>query len=514
MTFTLIRCDASLSIGSGHVIRCRTLARELQRRGEDPIFISRHQEGDLINLLKQEFRVLGLPEQTLSCCKNLAGSELYSAWLGCSQAKDAVDCLQALSQAGITHAKWLIVDHYGLDASWQIAMSAGLDGSDSRTKFLVIDDLANRKHHADILLDQNFFGNRTDQRYNSLLPPQCRRLLGPHYALLGPEYAQISPLLPERNKVSRVLVFYGGVDRKNITSQTLEALMDPTLKNLEVDVVLGRQSSHRQKVEKLVAQRPHTTLHEPIQSLAGLIARADLAIGAGGTTTWERACLGLPSLVVAIAANQLPITQVLDKAGHIELLGDEASVNTKKIRSAIMNRINNLKKVGSAKNLTDGWGASRLATAMLGVQGNIKLRSATENDEALLLRWANDFEVRSKSFSPKPIGIVEHSKWFHKSIINSNRIILIAVGKDGCPLGQIRFDRQNNGPESTQEVVQMYQIVAYEADWLRNYSLRAYNMVQKWEHRSRLWLKSYKAMYRAMLALHEPALRKNRCLED
>ena len=104
-------------------------------------------------------------------------------------------------------------------------------------------------------------------------------------------------------------VFFGGVDPDNLTGRTLEVLLDPALAHLAVDV-LGRQSPHRQSVADLVAQRPFTTLHGPLPSLAGLIARADLAIGAGGATTWERACLKLPSLVVAIAENQAPFAEL------------------------------------------------------------------------------------------------------------------------------------------------------------------------------------------------------------
>jgi UDP-2,4-diacetamido-2,4,6-trideoxy-beta-L-altropyranose hydrolase len=438
----LFRCDASLSIGSGHVMRCRTLARELQQSGAAVTFLCRRQPGDLVSLLEQEFSVLALPEQQLAPCEGLEGREFYGTWLGCSQATDAAQCLQALAQAGITSASWLVADHYGLDARWEAQLIAGLAGGAATPNLLVIDDLADRPHQADLLLDQNFFGEATQQRYQGLLPPQCRQLLGPHYALLGPEYAQLHPLVPPRTELRRVLVFFGGVDPANLTGRALEALMDPALAHLAVDVVLGGQSPHRKAVEELVARRPHTTLHGPLPSLAGLIARADLAIGAGGATTWERACLGLPSLVVAIAANQLPFAQALDQAGHLELLGDGASVSVEQIRSALLARIAESYAGEGVHDLTDGWGASRLATAMLGAQGAISLRRAAAADEALLLRWANDPQVRANSFSPEPIDPADHHHWFHTGQANPNRLQLIAMTADGCPIGQIRFDRE------------------------------------------------------------------------
>ena len=443
MTHILFRCDASLSIGSGHVMRCRTLARELHRRGAAVTFLCRRQPGDLISLLEQEFAVLALPEQALASCEGLEGRDLYGAWLGCSQHIDAAQCLQALADACITSASWLVADHYGLDARWEAQLRAGLAGGDAPPKMLVIDDLADRPHHADLLLDQNFFGEATEQRYQGLLPPHCRQLLGPHYALLGPEYTQLHPLVPPRTELRRVLVFFGGVDPANLTGRTLEALLDPGLADLAVDVVLGRQSPHRHAVAELVARREHTTLHGPLQSLAGLIARADLAIGAGGGTTWERACLGLPSLVVAIAANQLPFAQALDQAGHLQLLCDVASVTVEQIRSGLLARITQPAPGRAGSPLTDGWGASRLALAMLGPQGAISLRPAAAADEALLLRWANDPQVRANSFSPDPIQQADHHYWFQSGLADPDRLLLIATAADGCPMGQIRFDRNS-----------------------------------------------------------------------
>ena len=371
MTPILIRADASLSIGSGHVMRCRTLARELQRRGAQVFFLCRRQPGDLISLLEKEFPVLALPQLPLAATQTsegqpLQGRELYGAWLGCRQEQDAADCLQALAQAGIQSASWLVVDHYGLDASWETQLLAGLAG-DAAPRLLVIDDLADRPHQADLLLDQNVFGAATETRYAGLVSEHCRQLLGPHYALLGPEYAQLHPLVPPRTELRRVLVFFGGVDPANLTGRALEALMAPELAHLAVDVVLGLQSPHHQAVAELVARQPHTTLHDPLPSLAGLIARADLAIGAGGATTWERACLGLPSLVVAIADNQLPFGVALDQVGAIQLLGDAASVFAEQIVRALLAALAGPWPRFCGHGLTDGLGAARVADSLFPV---------------------------------------------------------------------------------------------------------------------------------------------------
>lgn len=428
-------------------MRCRTLARELQRGGADVTFLCRRQPGDLISLLEQEFVVLSLNQQPLSECEGLEGRDLYAAWLGCSQEQDAAQCLEALAEADLKAPSWLVVDHYGLDANWEEQLLAGLARISSSPKLLVIDDLADRSHQADLLMDQNFCGEVTHQRYQDLVPPRCRKLLGPLYALLGPEYAQLHPLLPPRNELRRVLVFFGGVDSDNLTGRAIEALMDEAFADLVVDVVLGAHSLHRQAVEELVARRPNTTLHGPLQSLAGLIARADLAIGACGATTWERSCLGLPSLVVAIAANQLPFAEALDKAGYLRLLGDAASVTSQQIRSALLDLIADPEVGNEALALSDGWGASRLAIATLRLEKPISLRQATAADEALLLHWANDPQVRANSFSQGEIPPADHHHWFQNGLANPDRLQLIAMSANGCPLGQIRFDLQ---PSNTQ----------------------------------------------------------------
>jgi UDP-2,4-diacetamido-2,4,6-trideoxy-beta-L-altropyranose hydrolase len=439
MTLILIRADASLSIGSGHVMRCRTLARELERRGAAITFLCRRQRGDLISLLEQEFPVLALPELSLVAHQGLHGRELYGAWLGCSQEQDAADCLRVLWEAGIRSASWLVTDHYGLDAQWQ----AQLLNSLAQPKLLVIDDLADRPHLADLLLNQNVFGNEGGDGYRSLVPTTCRLLLGPHYALLGPEYAQLHPLVPSRSELRRVLVFLGGVDPDNLTGRVLEALQAPELAHLAVDVVLGLQSPHRQAVAELAARRNNTTLHRPLHSLAGLIARADVAIGAGGATTWERACLGLPSMVITIADNQLPLALALDEASKVQLLGRAVTVSADKIRLALMAALQQRWPRPSGHSLTDAWGTGRVATALMGLQQPLRLRPAKLSDEALLLRWANDSQVRANSYSPEPIAPGVHHRWFQTGLTDANRLLLIASDTSGCPLGQIRFDLQH-----------------------------------------------------------------------
>lgn len=439
----LFRCDASLSIGSGHVIRCRTLARELQQLGAEILFLCRRQPGDLIALLEKDFRVLPLPEQTLTVCDGLRDRDLYSAWLGCSQSQDADDCLMALSSGGVGNIDWLVVDHYGLDSIWHSHVLKSFAGS-TNFKTLVIDDLADRPHQADLLLDQNFFSTAMDDRYRDLIPSGCIQLLGPHYALLGPEYPQFRTLVPVRKELKRVLVFFGGADSDNLTGRALQALTDPALAHLSVDVVLGHQSLHRQVVQELVDQRQFTTLHSSLPTLAALIARADLAIGGGGATTWERACLRLPSLVVAVAANQLPFAQALADVGHHYLFGQSANVTVEYIRSVLLSLLDKFPPEFSTSYVTDGFGASRVASTMLGYEAtSIDLRSASSGDKDLLLYWHNNLKLDPHISGSELVDMPINNELNIVDFDDPNQICLIVTAPNHCPIGYVKFYRQS-----------------------------------------------------------------------
>mgnify|MGYP003338289938 CR=1 FL=1 len=218
MGLIVIRCDASLRIGSGHVMRCRNLARALKARGAVVLFICRSQPGDLITMLRQEFRVLALQElpeahPVASDTPTPSGRALYASWLGCSEQQDAFDCLAALDgqQHGIP--SWLVVDHYALGTGWQGLMQQGLRQAIGATpSVLVLDDLADRAHQASVLIDANRLDPALPDPYRDRVPLSCTTLLGPAFALLDPLYPRLQPLLPTRSRLNRVLVFFGGVD--------------------------------------------------------------------------------------------------------------------------------------------------------------------------------------------------------------------------------------------------------------------------------------------------------------
>jgi UDP-2,4-diacetamido-2,4,6-trideoxy-beta-L-altropyranose hydrolase len=309
----VFRTDASLDIGTGHVIRCLTLAEKLKDNGALVHFVCRTHEGHLCSLIEQRgFTVSRLSVTTTDPVVDVEHSHRH--WLGSSWQEDAHDTSEILSSLDAKPA-WLVVDHYALDHQWQKQQRALVD------HLLVIDDLADREHDCDLLLDQNLVEN-FQHRYVGLAPDYCSFLLGPQYALLQPIYAELHDCTPCREgSVKRVLVFFGGADTANLTGLALKALMELEEVDVMVDVVVGRTCPHKKLIYEMAQNSQNVRVHDSLPSLAPLIAQADLAIGGGGTATWERLCLGLPSLVITLADNQKPIADILHRLGLIYLVG-------------------------------------------------------------------------------------------------------------------------------------------------------------------------------------------------
>jgi len=448
MTSVLIRCDASLKIGSGHVMRCRTLARALQARGAEVVFVCRRQPGDRIAQLAEEFRVLTLPpcpqpQAGSAEGTSLSGRAVYATWLGCSEEQDAADCLAALAAASLDPPTWLVVDHYGLSVAWQRLMQAGL----AKSAVLVIDDLADRRHQPIVLMDANRLDPTAADPYLDLVPEACTTLLGPPYALLDPLYPQLQPLLPVRRQLSRLLVFFGGVDLANHTAVALEALNHPRLRHLAVDVVLGPGAPHRADLEARVQQLPHTSLHVGLPSLAGLMARADLALGAAGTTSWERACLGLPALVVPVAENQNQGARALEASGVARCVDLQAAADpVEALQRAVLDLLDApgaLQGMSEAcLQLGDGRGLARVVTSLLGPVAGLRLRPAQAADLWLYHWWANDPQVRRQSFNSEPISLEQHRRWFAGRLGSPLALMRVLEDSHGLPLGQIRLERE------------------------------------------------------------------------
>jgi UDP-2,4-diacetamido-2,4,6-trideoxy-beta-L-altropyranose hydrolase len=328
----VFRVDGGRQIGSGHVVRCLTLARELASHGARPEFVCRAVDGHFGGLIA----AAGFPVQLLD--------------------PDADDAAQVRRLLARDAAQWLVVDHYGLDAGFERAQRDGAE------HVMVIDDLADREHDCDLLLDQNFHGAAGARRYEQLVPRYCRVLQGPRYALLRPEYALLRGLRPPRGAARRVLVFFGGTDATNETAKALQALLEPRFAGLAVDVVVGRNHPDPDGIAALARGHGNIAVHAALDTLAGLMLRADVALGAGGTTTWERLALDLPAVVATVADNQRQFTAALAEAGMVRWVGDAGRVTPTDYSEALHAL---LASPTPPSGLVDGLGAARVAAALL-----------------------------------------------------------------------------------------------------------------------------------------------------
>jgi len=320
------RTDASSQIGTGHVMRCLTLADALREHGAECQFVCREHEANLMDhICSRGYQIDALPKPDVNASSE--SGVAHASWLGVDWQTDANQTRQALGNEAFD---WLIVDHYALDHRWESALRS------SCKRMMAIDDLADRQHDCDLLLDQNY--GSSAERYRGFVPADSAQCHGPEYALLKPVYAERRAQLPARDgQVRRVLIYFGGgADATNLTHLAVQAFQAPELAHIELDIVVGAAYAHQSSLEELVAQRGNATIHRQLPDLADLMAKSDLAIGAGGATTWERCCMGLPTIVISIAENQRPSCEALSADQLIDYLGHVNHVTSEFIRDRVL----------------------------------------------------------------------------------------------------------------------------------------------------------------------------------
>lgn len=328
----IFRVDSSTQIGSGHLMRCLTLANQLKTKAEI-YFISRNLVGNLNYLIAQN---------GFKCIELLPANDRnnvlygYEKWLTVKQEQDAKEVKEILKNLD---AELLVVDSYGMDETWEKTIRPYVK------KIMVIDDLANRRHDCDILLDQNYYVDMNN-RYNGLVNSKCKLLLGPTYALLREEFYIEKKKQRQRNgRIKNILVFFGGSDLTNETMKTLRALVALNREDITVNVVVGSSNQYKEVVKEFCNKYKWMHYYCQINNMAEMMNQADLAIGAGGTTTWERCFLGLPAIVITVAENQNKIAQDCAKTGFIKYIGDSNSVNVDTVLNALNVIVNQYSKI-------------------------------------------------------------------------------------------------------------------------------------------------------------------------
>jgi len=425
------RVDAGTEIGTGHVMRCLTLAARLREQGAETHFICRVQGDYLDRLIEPQGHELHFLPQA-SDPQLVACNEPYASWLGVTIERDANDTKQLLSTI---RPDLLVVDHYGIDARWETVVRSYVD------KILVIDDLANRPHDCDVLLDQNVLRN-ADSRYTGLVSEHCQLLLGPRYALLRPEFGLARRHHPHlRLEVKRVLIFFGGSDQHDLTSLVLDSLEQLSDLDISVDVVVGAANLQSKSIEQRCRKNAKLNFFRQIDNMATLMSNADLAFGAAGGASWERCCLALPTILINFAENQIELACELARKRVLINLGLNTEMNAgsiERVLRKLIKRPSLMQRMSSrAGRLVDGRGAERIALILR--RDASQLRPAQPDDVEQVWRWRNAPTTRQHFFDSSPVSLKDHRAWWLENICKSDRVLLIgSVG--AINIGVLRFD--------------------------------------------------------------------------
>jgi len=407
----VIRADGSTRIGTGHVMRCLALAQAWQDSGGRAIF------------------AMGMEAPALKDRLTSEGMEVVHllAEPGCPEdAEMTADLAQKMG------SDWVVVDGYHFGSNYQrIIKESGL-------RLLFIDDNGRADHYyADIVLNQNLHANEYLYRKRE---PYTKLLLGTEYVLLRREFW---PWRGWKRKIPevahKVLVTLGGSDPDNVTLKVIQALQQ--IEQLETVVVIGGSNLHYEELSSALESNGSTDLKKDVKNMPELFAWADLAISSAGTTTWELAFMGLPSLLLILAENQVKVAEQLESVGIAMNLGLHDLLRAPDVIREVTPLLFDVDLRASMAELgrraVDGFGVGRILNAL---SEGFWLRIARDEDCGVVYEWANDRDSRAHSFSMDPISWKEHVLWFENKIRNPDSVLYIAQNVENEPLGIVRFD--------------------------------------------------------------------------
>jgi len=339
----LFIADAGPAVGGGHVMRCLTLARALTERGATCAFVESRAAAPIL-------RRFGWPAQTMLAiagAERLADLMLYADQFATQFQPDVV-----------------VIDHYQAEAMQETGLRR------EGRRIVVIDDLADRGHDCDLLVDPGY--GRKAEAYRDLTPDHARVLTGPVYALVRPEFGAARRRAMSRRAMhaplARGLISLGLTDVGGVTARVVQVLA-PVLGEARLDIVLGAGTPSAEPLHALAASDRRLHVWIDTAEMASLMADADIAIGAGGSSTWERATVGLPSATVILAENQRAMTAHMAAAG-LTLALDAAAPDfeaqlVRAWQTLANDREARWRLAEASSELCDGHGAARVAEAVL-----------------------------------------------------------------------------------------------------------------------------------------------------
>ncbi|MFC1237533.1 UDP-2,4-diacetamido-2,4,6-trideoxy-beta-L-altropyranose hydrolase [Vibrio sp. F74] len=371
------RVDASLKMGTGHVYRTLTLANQLKLKGHEVVFFCRKMPGNLIEMLKTQHQVV-----TLSIKEDVDLSNekhcLHAAWLEVSY-KDEIDqiteAIQAyLSTSSSTKFDWIIADNYAIEHQWHTAVRP------YTRHIMQIDDLADRMHECDLLLDQNFYINGST-RYERRVPQASMLLTGPSFALLRPEFKSVRDELQDyssRYDSRNVVLFFGGIDIGNETEKALSGLLDVPDNHDHFDVIVGMNNPNIESLQTLINNNlERVDLHIQVSNMMDYFSKSYLYVGAVGATTWERCVLALPGIVCSVADNQTQLAKDLNAVNGHNFLGLSETLSSKDYKKAYESFKSNYVALYTQSEICaemiDGIGCQKVCKELVEMSENEKL---------------------------------------------------------------------------------------------------------------------------------------------
>jgi UDP-2,4-diacetamido-2,4,6-trideoxy-beta-L-altropyranose hydrolase len=353
----VFRADASNFMGIGHVIRCLTLARVMSEAGHSIHFVCREYAGNIGHKILKAGHILHLlptPSSDIETKPNSLLSPPHLNWLGETWEVDAQQTNDALAGLEID---WLVVDHYALDHQWESLMRGRV------RNIFVIDDLSDRFHNCDILVDQTL--NQAEDIYKPLVPEHCALLVGAGYALLRPEFSLLRSQSLARRDVPNIrhiaIVFGGGDQSKHIFESLLSIQKSLIPDDVKITVVMTKNSAYFNQVSALSKALPYDIgIIAHIDDMANLMIGTDLVIGAAGGASLERCCLGVPTLLFVLAENQKFNALALAASGAVSVIGNLAT-DLESMLNAYVDEPQELTKLSrAASELVDGKGVERV----------------------------------------------------------------------------------------------------------------------------------------------------------
>jgi len=409
----IIRTDVTTDIGTGHLMRCRSLAQRLRDFGVSTEFLMAQCPEELKRTLTDE----GFDFVRVNCASGSNEDANFTA-------------------RAATEADWIIVDGYHFDSGYQKKLkSAGM-------RILFIDDYVHCKEYsADIVLNQNMYATSTMYRDKA---PHSKILSGSNYTLLRAEFLSRRSHEKRVPRIARnILVTLGGSDKDNLTARVVRALDFSRFKNLEVRVVIGAINQNAGEIVRICSESmKKMKVLVKIDNMAEMMNWADLAISAGGTTAYELAITTTPSIMLVIADNQRLNASEFSKRGFAKIIEDPFGIADNELTecfdSIISSGERRRKMVASLKGVVDGQGPERILMNMEGT--DIWLRRAKNEDSKMILRWENDDETRKMSYTKAKISLKTHAIWFDSKLKDPSCLLLIGMDRSDSPVGSARIE--------------------------------------------------------------------------